>query len=123
MPTKSGVHGAPTKAMFNDPQFTKMYKTGEKFTGIWAKEVLERTNFAQDLATKDKLVILDNACGTGIVSKNIHEMAGSNVSKLDLTCADFAEGMINVVQDRIDSTPWPNTKAVIADVQVCAFDF
>jgi ubiquinone/menaquinone biosynthesis C-methylase UbiE len=121
MATKPGF--APTKAMFNDPQFTKMYKTGEKFTAIWAKDILERTKFAQDLATKNKLVVLDNACGTGVVSKTIHEMAGNNISKLDLTCADFAEGMINIVQDRIDSTPWPNTKTVMADAQVRISDF
>ena len=90
--------------LFNDPQFVKMYKMGEKFTGTWARELLERAHFKDDLSKMQKLVVLDNACGTGIVSAKLMAMADdSAASKVDLTCADFSDAMLDVIKKRIET--------------------
>jgi ubiquinone/menaquinone biosynthesis C-methylase UbiE len=107
------------KDLFDSAAFVKMYKVAEQFTGFYALELIKRSSFKQDLSKLDKLVVLDNACGTAVVSSHLMSMMDdSNASKIDLTCADYADAMINATQQRIDSTPWPNAKVVKADAQV-----
>jgi methylase of polypeptide subunit release factors len=96
-----------------------MYKIGEKFTAHFASALLERARFQEDLSKFEKLVVLDNACGTGIVSAKLMEMVGDqHATKVSLTCADISERLLVSVKERIERTPWPNAKTVIADAQV-----
>lgn len=107
------------KSLFNDPKFVELYKTGEKATGIWATELVERAHFSEDLSKLDKLVVLDNACGSGIVSQKIMDLVDdSTAQKVDLTCADYAEAMVSVMKERIEKNSWQNARAVEADAQV-----
>ena len=110
--------------MFNDAKFAKMYKTAERFTGHFGGELIKRTKFKDDLASLDKVIVLDNACGTGIVSAQlVATLDDSTRPKFDLICADLAEAMVNFVKQRIESTPWPNAKAVKGDAQVRFKDY
>lgn len=107
------------KSMFNDPQFAKLYKTGEKATGIWAGELVQRTKFADDLSRLDKLVILDNACGTGIITQKIMDLVDDKTApKVHITGADYADAMVNAFKEKIEAEGWRNADAVVADAQV-----
>ena len=106
------------KLFWDDPKFSAMYKQAEKFTGTFAKLMLEQAEFPKDAETLDKLTVLDNACGTGVVSGHIVNTLGDNAkSKLDLTCADFADSMVDFTKNRAETSNWP-AKTVKADAQV-----
>ena len=108
-------------SLFNNDKFANMYKTAEQFTGHFAGELIERANFKDDLKKLDKVVILDNACGTGIVSVKILGLTDDKTAdNIDLTCADYAEAMLGIVKPRIEAGPIKKFKAVKADAMVCS---
>ena len=105
--------------IFNDAKFVKMYKTAEQFTGHFAGELINRSSFKDDLARLDKVAVLDNACGTGIVSSKVMAMVDEKIaSKVELVCADNADAMVNMITSRIENSGWQNATAVKADAQV-----
>ncbi len=105
--------------LFKNDKFAKMYKTAEQFTGHFAGEIIERSGFKDDLSRLDKVMVLDNACGTGIVSSKIMALVDDKTAdKVDLTCADFSDAMIGMVKPRIESGPLKQVKVVKADAQV-----
>ena len=106
-------------SLFNNDKFVNMYKTAEQFTGHFAGELIERAHFTEDLNKLDKVVVLDNACGTGIVSVKIMGLLDNTTAdKVDLTCADFADAMLGIVKPRIEAGPIKKFKAVKADAMV-----
>ncbi|KAJ9614567.1 hypothetical protein H2200_002704 [Cladophialophora chaetospira] len=102
--------------MFNSKDFTKMYAEGaEKLTGWFAEELVKAAKLDQ-VSDDEKLVVLDQACGTGIVSDRL--VAGLNAKQkanLDLTCADFADSMIAYVGPRIQTFGLKSAQTVKAD--------
>ena len=60
------------------------------------------------------LVILDNACGTGVVSHVLQTQAKERIS--ELVCADLSPAMIDYVKKRINKEDWKSTTQV-ADAQ------
>ncbi|KAK5179878.1 hypothetical protein LTR44_007694 [Exophiala sp. CCFEE 6388] len=101
--------------MFDSPEFAQMYSSAEKVTGPYAKLLLEKANLDK-VPDNEKLVVLDEACGTGIVSVHLMDMLGDTAqNNLELTCADFADPMVNVATKRIESSGWKNAKAIKAD--------
>lgn len=106
-------------SLFNNDKFVNMYKTAEQVTGHFAGELIDRAHFNDDLNKLDEVVVLDNACGTGIVSVKIMGLLDdATADKVDLTCADFADAMLGIVKPRIESGPIKKFKAVKADAMV-----
>jgi len=102
--------------MFNDKNFTKMYAEGaEKFTGWFAAELVRAAKL--DIVSDDQeLVILDQACGTGIVSQKLVDVLNDKQkANADLTCADFADSMIEFVSLRAKGLGLRNAEVVKAD--------
>jgi len=63
-----------------------------------------------------KLTVLDEACGTGIVSVHLMDTLGGKAKEnLELTCADYADPMVDFMTKRIESSGWKNAKAIKAD--------
>lgn len=66
--------------------------------------------------------LLDTACGTGVV---VAELQGENglprdvLAQSSFICADNAQGMIDLVQKRIENEGWVNVEAKVLDAQVC----
>jgi len=106
------------KLLWDSSEFTKMYQSAEKLTGVYGKLLLEQAGL-NATSGAEKLVVLDNACGTGVVSANLMDML-SDESKdhLELTCADLADSMVDFVQKRSASSGWKGTRVVKADGQV-----
>ncbi|GKT48701.1 glandicoline B O-methyltransferase roqN [Colletotrichum spaethianum] len=69
------------------------------------------------LPIRKKTAILDMACGTGGVTKVIHELLKATDSQeyVTITCVDINTKVIEHLQKRIKSEGWPNTTAMAGD--------
>lgn len=118
--------------MWDSPEFAKMYTSAEKLTGPYAQDLLDRTivpdlNNDNDKNENKDLIVLDLACGTGIVSARLMEILyksdgddkgdakGRTRARLSLTCSDLADAMVDAVTNRIKACGWPNAQALKAD--------
>ncbi|ETN43560.1 uncharacterized protein HMPREF1541_02719 [Cyphellophora europaea CBS 101466] len=104
------------KLVWDSPSFAKMYKLAERVTGPFAEDMIKQSGLPS--YEHDKAVVLDNACGTGVVMAKL--MGGNLISTalcstLDLTCADFAGAMVNATKDNATAAGWSNVKTVRAD--------
>jgi ubiquinone/menaquinone biosynthesis C-methylase UbiE len=89
----------------------------ESFTGPPARRLIQQVGLIQ--MDKGPLIVLDNACGTGVVSSLLYEMLDENdKEKLQLSCGDFSEAMVQSVQQRIIESEWKGAKAQVVDAQV-----
>jgi ubiquinone/menaquinone biosynthesis C-methylase UbiE len=62
--------------------------------------------------------ILDNACGTGVVTELV--FAKLKKDSFTLVATDIAPPMINIIQGKISNNGWDGqATAHIADMQVC----
>ena len=91
--------------------------------GPFATRLLQQSKFVDSIRGDrlSDLVVLDNACGTGVVSSEIMNLLDTREQqKLHLTCADISEDAIKHMQERIDSSGWTNARAIQADAMVRA---
>jgi len=93
------------------------YKSlAERITGPLARRLIEQTGVLQ--AKQTPLVVLDNACGTGVVSHELFNLLDDSAKEnLDLTCGDLSEGMVSSIQERITANGWKGAKSQIVDAQ------
>ncbi|KAL8662930.1 MAG: hypothetical protein Q9168_008179 [Polycauliona sp. 1 TL-2023] len=101
---------------FKDPETAKRYRNAEVATGPFGRELIKKSGLlAPNL---DNIIILDNACGTGVVSAALHEMLPmATKARMKLTMGDFAEPMLEVAKERCKSGEWVHTEARIVDAQ------
>ncbi|KIW62416.1 hypothetical protein PV04_10594 [Phialophora macrospora] len=106
------------KQMFDNKDFTKTYaQSAEKFTGWFAEQLVKAANLGTE-ADDRELVVLDQACGTGVVSQKIVDcLNDEQKGNLHLTCLDFADSMIQFVGPRIKTFGIQSAEAVKADAQ------
>lgn len=106
-------------AIFNDPQIGERYKGVERATGPFARSLLQQTGLPQ-AANNAPLVILDNACGTGVISAQLYEMLDEDRrAKVQVICGDYSEQMVRAVRQRIEESGWKGATARLVDAQVC----
>ncbi|EXJ77172.1 hypothetical protein A1O3_10330 [Capronia epimyces CBS 606.96] len=120
------------KSGWESRDIAKAYSSAEAVTGPYAQDLLDRT-ILPDVDSDKRLVVLDLACGTGVISAKLMDMISQNKSNnsgdgenvkdtppmtrptLSLTCTDFSDAMIDAVTLRIKNCGWPNTKAIKSD--------
>ncbi|KAI4233284.1 MAG: hypothetical protein L6R40_007122 [Gallowayella cf. fulva] len=101
---------------FNQEDMARRYKTAEAITRPFAKDMIERVGLLNP--GLDNLIILDNACGTGIVAAALHDMLDDSTKRrMKLTCGDFAEPMLDACRKRIEENGWMHTEARKVDAQ------
>ncbi|KAJ5175999.1 Acetylaranotin bis-thiomethyltransferase [Penicillium canariense] len=113
-------HAQEWETLFKEDKFVKQYKTGEHITGQFAQTLIDQTGLIADSkANPNKpLVVLDNACGTGIVSHILQRELDNKVkSHLKLTCGDISPGMLDYVKHRIGKEDWQNVEVKTVDAQ------
>lgn len=113
-------HARDWEVFFKEDKFVNQYKTGEHITGQFAKLLIDQSGLiANSKANPDKpLVVLDNACGTGVVSSILQEELDDQAkSKLKLTCGDISQGMLDYVKHRIGVEKWQNVEVKTVDAQ------
>ena len=106
--------------LFKDDKFIKSYRLGEKVTGQFAQLLIDQSGVVADSKThQDRpLVVLDNACGTGVISSILHHELDHQVkAKWQLTCGDFSDGMLEYTRRRIESEKWLNAEVKTVDAQ------
>ncbi|KAL8917584.1 MAG: hypothetical protein Q9208_007867 [Pyrenodesmia sp. 3 TL-2023] len=97
----------------------RRYKNAELITGAFARTLVEKAGLLLvPTSEKEKLTILDNACGIGAVAAALHEMLDQGTkARMALTCGDFAAGMLEAVRERIAEEGWANTEVKLVDAQ------
>lgn len=106
--------------LFKDDRFIKSYRLGEKITGQFAQLLIAQSGVVADSkSNQDRpLVVLDNACGTGVISSALHHELDEQVkSRWQLTCGDFSDGMLEYTRRRIESEKWLNAVVKNVDAQ------
>lgn len=113
-------HARDWETFFKEDKFVNQYKTGEHITGQFAKTLIDQSGLvANSKANPDTpLVVLDNACGTGIVSSILQKELDDQAKKnLKLTCGDISPGMLDYVKHRIGEENWQNVEVKVVDAQ------
>ncbi|KAA8650620.1 hypothetical protein EYZ11_002749 [Aspergillus tanneri] len=103
--------------MFAKQDFAALYSNiAETVTGPFAEALVDISGVAKFI--QKPLAVFDNACGTGIVSKALHDMVDSQVQKdWQLTCGDFSNVMVEFTKKRIQNEEWPNAEAKVINAQ------
>lgn len=92
----------------------KAQYTAETATGPPAETLLSNCGL---LPTRPAgVVILDNACGAGVVTARLLEKGGSSNENLSVVCGDLDQTMVNLVAQRIKENHW-NAQAEKFDAQ------
>jgi len=103
------------EAMWKDPRIAKMYKAGEKITGAPAVDLIKQAGLLQTPLQRPP-IILDNACGTGIVTALLYQtLPKENLAGMDVVSGDISTGMVEAVQQRIDENGWKGVKTQVVD--------
>jgi len=97
---------------WKDPKF----KFLEMITGPSAQQLIHQAGLFG--VTQGPLVVLDNACGSGIVTSLLYQnLDASAKERLGLTCGDVAQEMVAVIQQRITDNNWEGATTRIVDAQ------
>eukprot|EP01121_Diplochlamys_sp_Union-15-3_P018320 TRINITY_DN6647_c0_g1_i1.p1 TRINITY_DN6647_c0_g1~~TRINITY_DN6647_c0_g1_i1.p1 ORF type:complete len:284 (-),score=45.01 TRINITY_DN6647_c0_g1_i1:35-886(-) len=100
---------------FNDPKIVQIYKVGERITEPPARILLEQSGIENE---KGKLVILDNACGTGVVTSLLFKILDEKVKEsIEITCGDLAPNMVAVVKEKVESQKLKGVHCQTVDAQ------
>jgi SAM-dependent methyltransferase len=104
---------------FKDSELAKKYKPGEVISAPYAAFLLADSGFSSDIAASDskEFTVLDNACGTGIVTAHVYQVLPIGKS-INLVCGDISQSMIDSVTARIGENDWKGSSAKIIDAQV-----
>ncbi|KAL8992036.1 MAG: hypothetical protein Q9169_007428 [Polycauliona sp. 2 TL-2023] len=114
--TKSNDAGSFASTFFNNPEMARRYRNAEVATGPFGRDLIEKAGLlAPNL---DNITILDNACGTGVVSAALQEMLPAPTKgRMKLTMGDFSEPMLKVAKERSVTEGWAHTEGRIVDAQ------
>lgn len=94
-----------------------MFTLAERTTGPFAELMIRQSGLPSN--PLDRLVVLDNACGTGVVATKLFEgnlLDDATRAKLAVTCADFSQAMVDATREKAVKNGWPSaTDIVVAD--------
>ncbi|KAM4058948.1 methyltransferase [Hirsutella rhossiliensis] len=82
---------------------------------LLAAPLLEQMGLPQ---TTSSVALLDNACGTGVVTQEVQSALAVEVLRRSrFMCADSSEAMIGLVRKRAAAEGWVNVEARVADAR------
>ena len=103
-------------SLWSSPDIARQYQYAEPVTGAFARHLIQQ---AGAIGGEKPLVVLDNACGTGIVSEHLVEMVDESArERMRVVCGDFSEGMVGFVKEKIEEQGWKGVEARIVDAMV-----
>lgn len=116
----SQYHQADLVRLFADTKITRNYKAAEPTIRPFARALILQA-FKHDVDNiREPLVILDNACGTGLISEQLLDMLGESAKEgMKLVCGDLSQQMVNYVKEKIEEKEWKNAEAKVVDAMVC----
>ncbi|KAI0741771.1 S-adenosyl-L-methionine-dependent methyltransferase [Daedaleopsis nitida] len=93
------------------------YKTIGVITGPFGLHLVKQCGFERADGS-EQLVVLDNACGTGVVTLNLYStLSPAAKANIEAVCGDFSPGMVKSVQERIEENGWTGATAKVVDAQ------
>ncbi|THH12457.1 hypothetical protein EW146_g7680 [Bondarzewia mesenterica] len=92
------------------------YSTFEHMTSPPAFAMLQQSGIFST-SPDSPLVILDNACGTGIVTCILHECKELQSRQFNVICGDTSPNMVEAAGKRIAEHKWKGAKAEIINAQ------
>ncbi|KAH9938872.1 S-adenosyl-L-methionine-dependent methyltransferase [Epithele typhae] len=102
---------------WKNAQVAERYKPGEAMTGPFAAHLIDLSGLSTADGSSD-LVVLDNACGTGIVTLQLHEhVPAAARARMSVVSADFSPPMVESVAARITENGWAGATAQVVDAQ------
>lgn len=123
LPTSHGgpqYHQADLARLFADPKIARSFKAAEPTISPFARALILQAFQHDGDNIRKPLVILDNACGTGLISEQLLDMLGESAKEgMKLVCGDLSEGMVNYVKEKIEEKGWKNAEAKVVDAMVC----
>ncbi|KAJ6135601.1 Acetylaranotin bis-thiomethyltransferase [Penicillium capsulatum] len=104
--------------LFKNNNFVTEYDVAEKVTSPFAKDLIAQSGLGANANPATPLTVLDNACGTGIVSSILHRQLDDRVKgNWTLTCGDFSEAMLERTKHRMKEEGWMNAETKVVDAQ------
>jgi len=88
-------------ALWNHP----MFKFGKMITAPFVRQLIQQAGLFD--VSQGQLVVLDKPCGSGIITV----LGNSTRERLEFTCGDVSQGMVDVVQQRITDNNWQRATA------------
>jgi len=95
---------------FADKDVAKNYAAAERATGPAAQALIRQAGLVPD-DKNTNFEVLDNACGTGIVTSELYETFKGKEDHLRLVCGDFSAQMVESVKERIKKMEGLNAEA------------
>jgi ubiquinone/menaquinone biosynthesis C-methylase UbiE len=108
------------ETLFKSEAYADSFKRGEMVTYPFAQMLIEQSKLATDSKAQPNqpLVVLDNACGTGVVSSIINQKLDPLAKKgWKLTCGDISPAVLQYTQHRMETEDWQNAETKIVDAQ------
>lgn len=108
------------QALFKSKDYASSFKRGEMVTRPFAEMLVDQSKVAAESKANpaQHLIVLDNACGTGVISSALNDKLDDSVKKMwKLTCGDISSPMVESTTHRMQEEGWPNAEAKIVDAQ------
>ena len=117
MVSNNDTNASFTASFFNNTDMGRRYRNAEIVTSPFGRDLIEKAGLLSP--NLDNLTILDNACGTGVVSAALQDMVPpATKARMKLTMGDFSEPMLKVAKERSEAEGWVHTEGRIVDAQV-----
>ncbi|KAL4979934.1 S-adenosyl-L-methionine-dependent methyltransferase [Aspergillus desertorum] len=101
--------------VFKNKDFAARYRLAEQLTGLYALPLIDQSGI---VSYANRPIVLDNACGTGIIGSVLNHTLSDQVKKnWELTCGDFSQAMVEHTRQRAVDEGWRNTIAKIVNAQ------
>ncbi|KAJ5753632.1 uncharacterized protein N7511_007785 [Penicillium nucicola] len=111
---------ADTESLFTSEAFAAQYKSAEQFTGTFGHSLIEQSKLVYDAKARPShpLVVLDNACGTGIISCLLNEKLDISIKQnWKLTCGDISKPLLEYTARRMKEEGWQNAETKVVNAQ------
>ncbi|KAJ5554933.1 hypothetical protein N7461_003403 [Penicillium sp. DV-2018c] len=108
------------ETLFKSEKYAATFKRGEIVTRTFAESLVDQSKICtESKANPDQpLVILDNACGTGVVSSVLNIKVNETAKKRwKLTCGDIAPAVLAYTEQRMQEEGWVNAETKVLDAQ------
>ncbi|KAH8926829.1 S-adenosyl-L-methionine-dependent methyltransferase [Atractiella rhizophila] len=103
------------EGQFKQASFVQQYRKLDKGMRSPGTRLLEQSGVLSNppLSSAADLKILDNACGTGVITSLIKEQEA--FKDVEVTATDFSDAMVEIVKERTKEEGWNNVQASVAN--------
>lgn len=91
----------------------------QRLMRLLATPLLEQMGLLGPRQSGSSVALLDNACGTGVVTQEVQAaLEGEVLKRSRFVCADSSAGMVGQVRQKAATEGWVKVEAMVADARV-----